>query len=123
MSGGVDRERIAKLVGMLGSAHAGERSNALDAINKSLGEARLTWEWIASLVGRGELAGGESEALLRRLVTARLRAGLAVAWAFGNGEGSVVKKALALCEGEKPIDVVSIKRAIELADNACRRAR
>jgi len=123
VSAGVDRERIAKLVGMLGSAHAGERSNALDLINRCLAEGRLTWEWIASLVGRGELPGEERERLLRRLVVGRLRAGLAVAWAFGNGEGSIVKKALALCESEKAIDVSSVKRAIELADNACRRAR
>jgi hypothetical protein len=49
------RSRLGKLVGMLGSAHAGERSNALDAIDQALERAGLSWWWVGELVAQGEV--------------------------------------------------------------------
>jgi hypothetical protein len=39
----VSRTKLAKLLGMLGSDHVGERDNAARAAHKLVTEARLTW--------------------------------------------------------------------------------
>jgi hypothetical protein len=39
----LDRERLAKLCGMFGSDHAGERANAAAAADKLIHEAGLRW--------------------------------------------------------------------------------
>jgi hypothetical protein len=39
-----DRERLAKLLGMLGSDHAGERGNAALAIERLRRERGLSWD-------------------------------------------------------------------------------
>jgi hypothetical protein len=39
-----DRERLTKLLGMLGSEHAGERDNAARAIERLLREHGLSWD-------------------------------------------------------------------------------
>ena len=61
-----DRRRVAKLIGMLGSSSAGERENALAAIDKALSAAALTWGWLAALVERGELPGGDRDRIYKK---------------------------------------------------------
>jgi hypothetical protein len=39
----IDRERLVKLCGMLGSAHPGERANAAAAADRMVREAGATW--------------------------------------------------------------------------------
>jgi hypothetical protein len=41
-----DRKRLAALLGMLGSSHAGERANAAEAVEKFRIRHRLTWSEI-----------------------------------------------------------------------------
>jgi hypothetical protein len=41
-----DRKRLAALLGMLGSSHAGERANAAEAVEKFRIRHRLTWDEI-----------------------------------------------------------------------------
>lgn len=43
--------RLAKLLGMLGSAHEGERAAAASLANKALTEAGLTWPIVLGLEG------------------------------------------------------------------------
>jgi hypothetical protein len=44
------RERLAKLFGMLGSAHKGERAAALHAIDKAMQSAGISWANVAAAI-------------------------------------------------------------------------
>src|ERR1700704_3036227 len=44
------RERLAKLFGMLGSAHEGERAAALRAIDKAMQSAGISWADVAAAI-------------------------------------------------------------------------
>jgi hypothetical protein len=117
------RERVSKLVGMLGSAHAGERDAAVQAIDKALGSAGHSWAWLCDLVAGGGLADSEREKLFARLIAARLNAGLDMAWSMDSGEAAVVREIVGRCEtGLAQVNATEIARAIKIADGARRRA-
>ena len=115
------RERVSKLVGMLGSSNRGEKENALAAIEQALSRAGKTWAWIGEIVARGELPNGRDK-VSARLVVERLQAGLAHAWAMSEGDARDVREIVGLCEAGTVISPEKIKRAINIADDARRRA-
>jgi hypothetical protein len=53
-----DRERLAKLLGMLGSQHAGERDNAALAIERLRRELGLSWDARPLATGPSARRGG-----------------------------------------------------------------
>jgi len=117
------RERVGKLLGMVGSNQEGERANALAAIEQALTRAGETWGWIGSLVAHGDLPGGEREQILSSLIADRLRSGLASAWAMSDGDAKTVRETAERCKvsiANVPADDLS--RAIKIADDAKRRA-
>jgi hypothetical protein len=65
------RARLAKLFGLLGSDQAGERSNAIEAIGKTLAASGLSWSWVCELVASGVRAE-DPEAVARDRVLTRL---------------------------------------------------
>lgn len=114
---------ISKLVGMLGSDHAGERDNALTAASKALAGAGLSWGWVGRLVADGELPGGDREKLLTRLVADRLREGLVTAWAMSGEEAKFVRDVLARCaSGLSEASCADLERALQIAGDVRRRA-
>jgi hypothetical protein len=114
---GPPRARLGKLFGILGSEHAGERANALAAIERDLIEADLSWRWVGELVARGELPGGERDRLFVRVVGERLRQALASAWAMPAGDAGVVRGVIArLGAGAAEISVAELERALAIAD-------
>ena len=116
------RQRVGKLCGMVGSDQTGEKSNALAAIDQALSRAGKTWAWIGEIVARGELPNGRDK-VSARLVVERLQAGLAHAWAMSEGDARDVREIVDLCEaGTFQISPEKIKRAINIADDARRRA-
>jgi hypothetical protein len=116
------RERAAKLLGLVGSSNSGERANALAALDAALARAGKTWAWIGEIVARGELPNGRNQ-VSARLVVDRLQAGLASSWAMSEGEAREVREIVDLCEaGTFQIDPEKIKRAVNIADDARRRA-
>ena len=118
-----DRERIAKLVGMLGSSSVGERGNALLALGKALDSAGLSYGWLSKLVAVGEMPGGPRDALFRKLVVRVLRQGLVAAWAMPSGSAELVRLVISSWESGKPVEVSMIERALEIAADATRKAR
>ena|ERR1039458_4501139 len=92
------RERVSKLVGMLGSAHAGERDAAVQAIDKALGSAGHSWAWLCDLVAGGGLADSAREKLLARLIAERLNAGLDQAWSMDAGDAAIVREIVGRCK-------------------------
>jgi hypothetical protein len=115
------RERVGKLCGMVGSDQAGEKSNALLAIDQALARAGKTWAWIGEIVARGELPN-DRDKVSARLVVERLQTGLASSWAMSEGEAREVREIVDLCEAGTVISPEKIKRAINIADDARRRA-
>ena len=117
------RERVGKLLGMLGSNQEGERANALAAIEQALNKSGETWAWIGSLVAHGDLPGGEREQILSSLIADRLRAGLASAWAMSDGDAQAVRKTAERCKASVAnVSAEDLSRAIKIADDAKRRA-
>jgi hypothetical protein len=119
-----DRGRLAKIVGMLGSAHDGERANALDMVGAELKRSGLTWSWLVLLIEHGELpCAGDRSLIFKGLVVSRLQEGLRASFAMGNGEARFVRKVLADCEtGVSGIEPRDLRRAIDISDAAIRRA-
>jgi hypothetical protein len=119
-----DRGRLAKLVGMLGSAHEGERANALDMVGAELKRSGLTWSWLVLLIEHGELPGaGERALIFRRLICERLQEGLRASFAMGDGEARFIRKVLVDCEtGVGGIEARDLRKAIDSSDAAIRRA-
>ena len=118
-----DRSRLAKLIGMLGAPSEGERANALAAADSELAAIGKSWLDIAAWAERAELGEVEREKLFARLVVDRLRAGLVAAWAMPDGGAAFVRDIVAKCEsGAVTVPVAELTRAIELADEAQRRA-
>lgn len=117
------RERVGKLLGMLGSNQKGERANALAAIEQALTRAGETWAWIGSLVAHGDLPGGEREKILARLIGDRLRGGLAHAWAMTDSDAKTLRDIAGRCEKRlAEVSADEISQAIKIADDARRRA-
>jgi hypothetical protein len=117
------RERLSKLVGRLGSSHAGERDAAVQAIDKALGSAGHSWAWLCDLVAGGELRNGEREKLLAQLVKERLNAGLDQAWSMDAGDAAIVRELVGRCEtGLAQVNATELARVINIADGARRRA-
>ena len=117
------RERVGKLLGMLGSNQEGERANALAAIEQALNKSGETWASIGSLVAHGDLPGGDREQLLGRLISDRLRDGLAHAWAMTDGDAQTVRETAERCKASiANVPAGDLSRAIKIADDAKRRA-
>jgi hypothetical protein len=110
---------------MLGSAHSGEKQNALAAIEKTLAGAGLTWASIGRLVARGELPGGERENLFSRVVRDRMKETLPRAWAINTSEARLCSNVLDACDGTRfaELDTIDLRRAIEISERARKRAR
>lgn len=117
------RERVGKLLGMIGSSSEGEKKAALAAVEGALSKAGTTWAWIGSLVAHGDLPSGDREKILSRLVADRLRDGLCQAWAMSDGEARELRDIAARCETAlASVSPADLARAIAIADNARRRA-
>lgn len=117
------RERVGKLLGMIGSDKDGERANALAAVQEALNKSGETWAWIGSLVAHGDLPGGEREKILSRLVADRLQGGLAHAWAMSDGDAKTVRDTAARCKnGLAQVPADELSKAISIADEARRRS-
>jgi hypothetical protein len=118
------RERLGKLVGMLGSSHEGERSNAVDAIGSTLERSGLSWLWLSErLVDDGEQLRGHAR-LLADLIAERLRRGLLYAHEMTRTESKLVRDMLARCESGDPLpSETRLRKAIEIADRALALAR
>ena len=118
------RGHLAKLVGMLGSHHAGEQANALKATDQALTRCGLTWVWIGDLVARGEVPGGDREKFLARLVADRLRVGLQYAWSMTGEESTWLRDLMKRASsGLAEVSVRALERAVGIADGARRRAQ
>jgi hypothetical protein len=118
------RSRLAKLTGMLGSAHAGERDNAITALDNALAGSGRGWPWLAELIERGEMPRGKREQLLGRLLAHRLRQALAGAWAMDSGEAEYMRSILdRLAISASGISNEEIARAIKIAGTTTRKAR
>ena len=115
------RDRVSKLVGMLGSSNRGEKENALAAIDGALSRASKTWAWVGRLIAHGELPSGRDK-VSARLVVDRLQARLAHAWAMSEGDARDVREIVDLCKAGTVISPEKIKRAVNIADDARRRA-
>src|ERR1019366_7914942 len=117
------RERVGKLCGMVGSDRAGEKSNALLAIDQALARAGKSWQWIGELVAHGDLSNGEREKILASLIAERLNAGLDQAWSMDAGDAAIVRELVGRCEdGLAQVSAAELSRAIKIADNARGRA-
>jgi len=53
---GAERERLAKLLGLLGSDHAGERDAAGLAANRMVRQRRITWDDVLGVSTRAPVA-------------------------------------------------------------------
>lgn len=88
------RERFGKLIGMCGSSSAGERDNALAAIDRALSAAGLTWAWLSDLVASGERPDSglvQRRALLvAKLLKPRLNEALSLAWSMTADEAKAI---------------------------------
>lgn len=123
------RERLAKLFGRLGSDQAGERQNALAAIDKALSASGLSWAWVCDLVNAAELLTehdlARRDRLLSRLVGDRLNDCLAQAWSLSAEERNAVRylsNHLGLSKSLRSIETERIEAAMFIADETRRRA-
>jgi hypothetical protein len=117
------RERVGKLIGMLGSDHSGERSNALAAIEQTLTKAGTTWAWVGSIVSHGDLPRGEREQILGSLIGDRLRGGLSHSWTLSGDEARTLRETAARCKTSlASVSADELSHAIKIADEARRRA-
>ena len=117
------RERLAKLFGRLGSDQAGERQNALAAIDKALSAGGLTWAWVCDLVGQAELLSvldlARRDRLLSRLVGDRLDECLVQVWSMSADERAAVRclyNELQLAKSLRSVKPERIESAIFIAD-------
>lgn len=117
------RERIGKLLGMIGSDQAGEKSNAILAVDQGLARAGKTWAWIGNYVAHGDVSEGEREKILASLIAERLNAGLDQAWSMDAGDAAIVREIVGRCEtGLAQVNATELAHAIKIADGARRRA-
>lgn len=111
------RSRVGKLIGMLGSAHAGERQNASAALERMLSDAGLSFGWLADVVA-GSDADGRYE-IFRELLVERLSHALRNSWTVLPQEAAFVRDVLYSLNRS---NAAAIRRAIEIADRAKRTA-
>lgn len=116
-----DRERLAKLIGRLGSEHAGERENAFAAIKKLLAASGLTWSWVCELVAGGELVEviDGRDRLLTRLVGDRVKEAMVGGWCLLREEYAdlrAVNAELVEVRSLQRLSADEIRRAIEVSD-------
>ncbi len=117
------RERLGKLFGILGSEHAGERANAVSAIDQALTRSGWTWSDVGQLIARGELPNDEREKLLARLVADRLRAGLKFSWMLTGTQSKHLRELVARSEsGFADVSTAALERAIAIVETARRQA-
>ena len=124
------RERLAKLFGRLGcDCSAGERRNALVAIDKALVASGLSWAWVRELIADG-VHGTDADAAARDGVLARLlseRLGEAMfggANALATAEFAEVRRVherLLEARSLRSLTTAEISRVLDLADQVRRR--
>ena len=73
---GLDREKLAKVLAMVGSQHDGERANAAGLADRMVRAAGLTWEQVLTAAG-----------------TSRAASDYGSAWQAGFAAGSAAKEA------------------------------
>jgi|SRR6266849_381075 len=122
----IDRARLGKLFGALGSVHEGERIAALTAIDAALQASGLTWAWVAATIATGASAetAEARERLFDRLVRDRLAEGYALQWGLTTTERLLMSQVeLQLRAGVAVADVptAELLAAIEVADQVKRR--
>lgn len=119
----ISGERLAKLIGMLGSAHAGERANAIEAVDQELARHGLTWFDVGALAAHGK-RDRDREKLLARFVSDRLKAGLQYAWCMTGEQSKWLRELVARCDRTGGLDVgaAALTEAIAIADQARRQA-
>ena len=111
------RSRLGKLIGMMGSEHAGERQNASAALERTLSEAGLSFGWLADVVA---VAGEDHRyPLFRELVAERLSHALRNSWALLPREAAFVRDVL---YNLNQSNSDAVRRAIDIADRARRTA-
>ncbi|HXO70411.1 MAG TPA: hypothetical protein VN838_15720 [Bradyrhizobium sp.] len=121
------RQRLGKLFGRLGSDQAGERDNAIVAIDKALAAAGRGWSWVCELVTSGELPTDADVkargALFAELVAERVRDCLAESWALSVAEAAAVGKvAVALDRGGmSDVNVDELREALRISTTMRRR--
>jgi hypothetical protein len=122
------RERLAKLFGRLGSDQAGERDNALLAIDKALTAAGMSWAWVCDLVNQAELLREDDmkrrDRLFARLVGDRLNECQAQAWSLSVEENTGVRRVaneLQLSKSLRAVETERIEAAIFIADTTRKR--
>jgi hypothetical protein len=114
-----DRARIGKLAGMIGSASAGERANAVDLADKALGAMGASWQWLGMLCEHGELPGTDRDRLFCRLLRDRLKGSEVAWWTIGGQEAGRIRAVLAACgNGLGSVPALEIEAVIGLADRA-----
>lgn len=114
----LDRVRLGKLLGLVGSDQAGERAAALQAIDDALARSGETWATLGQLVAGADGDRVRTE-LLERLVAERLRAGLASAWAMNGPDAKLVRRVLTDISGAP---LVELACAVKVCDEALYRA-
>jgi hypothetical protein len=122
------RTRLAKLFGRLGSEHAGERENALAAIDKALVAPGPGWSWICGLIEVGRLSTDDDavarDRLLVRLVGERIRDCGVHDWTLSVEERASVRKiknAIELSKSLSSIPSAEVELALGVADSVRRR--
>jgi hypothetical protein len=119
------RARLGKLLGMIGSAHAGERENALSAVDQALARAGMTWATIGRLVSRGGELPNDREALFARVMKTVCRDTIPRAWALNGGEAKLVSAVFDACDGSRfaELDAIDLRKVVEISERARKRAR
>ena len=110
-----------KLFGMLGSEHAGERDNAVDAIGRALAASGLSWRWICELIAGGttEQDAAARDRLLSRLVEDRVKEAMIGAWSLSVEEHADLRKVnteLREARSLRSVGAHDVHRALEVAD-------
>jgi hypothetical protein len=120
--------RLGKLFGRLGSDQAGERANALAAIDKALPAAGLSWSWVCELVTSGTHAADEGaearDRLLARLMADRLAEAAVGAHSLSVQEHVELRKvsgAIKETGSLRSVASADVARALDLADVIRRR--
>jgi hypothetical protein len=99
------RKKLGKMFGRLGSAHAGEVANAVDAINKQLPTCGMTWSTVSDLVAYAGFASDDAVArrsgkLIADLVRERLDRVRPSSWSYTADEAKYLLAVTELLDGD-----------------------
>lgn len=118
------RARLAKLLAMVGSPAKGERNNAVAALDRTLADNQLGWGWLADFITRASVPAAERDRFLAGVLSDRLDHATPHAWALDEGGAAFLKETRAMLRnGQSACSLGRLRRAVELSDEAIRRAR